>query len=105
MPSSAVEDSVVTPEMLAFVGRSTRPVTYEVRARDIAEFDAAISGDVPEVTGDRMDESSCEIAALGTIVRSLLSAPFDPPFPEPFHDILDVVRSMSFTGRSALGIR
>ena len=27
--------------------------------------------------------------ALGTIVRSLLSAPFDPPFPEPFLDILD----------------
>ena len=89
MPSSEVEDSVVTPEMLAYVGRSTPPVTYEIRARDIAEFDAAISGELPEVTGDVSGDWHDDAEALGTIVRSLLSAPFDPPFPEPFHDLLD----------------
>ena len=87
MPSDVTKDQVVTPEMRAFVGQSTRPVTYEVRARDIAEFEAAISGGLPEVAGD-----GClgkDVDALGTIVRTFLSAPFDPPFPEPYHDILD----------------
>ena len=87
MPSDVTKDQVVTPEMRAFIGMSTRPVTYEVRARDIAEFDAAISGEQPEVTGD--GGLGKDVEALGTIVRTFLSAPFDPPFPEPFHDILD----------------
>ena len=74
---------------VAMVKRSTPPVTYEIRARDIAEFDAAISGELPEVTGDVSGDWHDDAEALGTIVRSLLSAPFDPPFPEPFHDLLD----------------
>ena len=87
MPSDDPNDLVVTPEMRAFIGSSTRPVTYQMRARDIAEFEAAISGELPDVTGDGALGDVGD--ALGTIVRTLLSAPFDPPFPEPFHDILD----------------
>lgn len=87
MPSDEQNDPVVTPDMRAFIGRSTRPVTYQLRSRDVYEFECAISGDLPEVTGDGGLPTG--IDALGTIVRTLLSAPFDPPFPEPFHDILD----------------
>ena len=89
MPVSEVDSDIVTAEMLDFVGRSTPPVTYVVRTRDILEFNAAISGELPDVTGDARDVAVWQDEALGTIVRSFLSAPFDPPFPEPFVDILD----------------
>ena len=89
MPAVGPDNEIVTPEMRAFIGRSTPPVTYAVRARDIREFNAAISGELPDVTGDASDAVSDDVEALGTIVRSFLSAPFDPPFPEPFMDILD----------------
>ena len=89
MPATDSEKAILTPEMLEFIGRSTPPVTYVVRARDILEFNAAIAGELPDVTGDVRDSVSEVDVALGTIVRSFLSAPFDPPFPEPFVDILD----------------
>ena len=89
MPATDNEKAILTPEMLEFIGRSTPPVTYVVRARDILEFNAAIAGELPDVTGDARDVAVCQVEALGTIVRSFLSAPFDPPFPEPFIDILD----------------
>ena len=89
MPVTDSEDDVVTPEMRAFIGRSTPPVTYAVRARDIREFNAAIAGELPAITGDASEAACVDVEALGTIVRSFLSAPFDPPFPEPFLDILD----------------
>lgn len=89
MPVPECENDVVTSEMREFVGRSTPPVTYVVRTRDILEFNAAISGELADVTGDVRDGVLEVDVALGTIVRSFLSAPFDPPFPEPFLDILD----------------
>ena len=89
MPVPECESDVVTAEMREFIGRSTQPVTYVVRTRDILEFNAAISGELADVTGDVHDVVLEVDVALGTIVRSFLSAPFDPPFPEPFLDILD----------------
>ena len=89
MPVPECENDVVTAEMREFIGRSTPPVAYVVRTRDILEFNAAISGELADVTGDVRDGVLEVDVALGTIVRSFLSAPFDPPFPEPFLDILD----------------
>ena len=97
MPEAETEDQIVTPEMRAFIGRSTAPVTYRIRARDIVEFNSAITGELPPITGDPSDSNNTgDLEALGTIVRSFLSAPFDPEFPEPFLDILDAGSSYRF---------
>ena len=55
MPVPECESDVVTAEMREFIGRSTPPVTYVVRTRDILEFNAAISGELADVTGDVRD--------------------------------------------------
>ena len=94
---SEVSLSVVTDEMRSFIGVNSEPVTYEISHREIARFNAAISGVLPPVEDDPdLGSNGTGLKALPTIVRSLLSGPFDPPFPEPFHDILDGGSSYTF---------
>lgn len=82
--------SVITDEMRSFIGTESPPVTYRVSHREIARFNAAIRGDLPPIESDpQHSEKVSSIEANPLILRSFLSAPFDPPFPEPFHDILD----------------
>jgi acyl dehydratase len=61
-----------------------------VSHREIARFNAAIRGELPPVEDDP-DPANGEapIEANPLILRSFITALFDPPFPEPFHDILD----------------
>ena len=72
-------------------------MTYRISHREIARFNAAIRGELPPVENDP-DPSVGElpIEANPLILRSFISAPFDPPFPEPFHDILDGGSRFSF---------
>lgn len=82
--------SVITDEMRAFVGAESNPVTYRVSHREIARFNAAIQGELPPIENDPGPDNNGEpIEANPLILRSFITAPFDPPFPEPFHDILD----------------
>ena len=83
-------DSVITDEMRAFLGVKSDPITYRVSHREIARFNAAISGELPPIENDpKAASDAAPIEANPLILRSFLTAPFDPPFPEPFHDILD----------------
>lgn len=76
--------------MRAFIGAKSKPVTYRVSHREIARFNAAISGVLPPIEDDpEADSNDAPIEANPLILRSFITAPFDPPFPEPFHDILD----------------
>ena len=82
--------SVVTEEIRSFIGAESPPITYRVSHREIARFNAAIRGELPSVETDpesRGNPSPLEANPL--ILRSFISAPFDPRFPEPFHDVLD----------------
>ncbi len=83
--------------MRSFIGVESEPVTYQITHREIARFNSAIAGELPPIEGDpAADIDKTPLKALPTIVRSLLSGPFDPPFPEPFHDILDGGSSYTF---------
>jgi len=75
--------------MRSFIGTESPPITYRVSHREIARFNAAIRGDLPPVESDPGDGDGVPLEANPLILRSFLTAPFDPPFPEPFHDILD----------------
>ena len=82
--------SVITDEMRAFIGAESKPVTYRVSHREIARFNAAINGELPPIENDPAPISNAEpIKANPLILRSFITSPFDPPFPEPLHDILD----------------
>ena len=82
--------SVITDEMRSFIGAESPPVKYHVSHREIARFNAAIRGVLPPVESDPAPEREEEpIEANPLILRSFITAPFDPPFPEPFHDVLD----------------
>lgn len=82
--------SVITDEMRGFIGAVSPPVTYRVSHREIARFNAAIRGELPPVESDPdPNEGGAPIEANSLILRSFITAPFDPPFPEPFHDVLD----------------
>ncbi len=82
--------SVITDEMRAFIGVKSEPITYRVSHREIARFNAAINGELPPIENDfKAASDAAPIEANPLILRSFLTAPFDPPFPEPFHDILD----------------
>lgn len=81
--------------MHSFIGVESEPVSYEINHREIVKFNAAIAGVLPEVASDP-EASESELEALPTFVRSLHPLPFDPPFPEPFHDILDGGSSYEF---------
>ena len=66
------------------------PVTYRVSHREIARFNAAIRGELPPVENDPdPNDNEAPIVANPLILRSFITAPFDPPFPDPFHDVLD----------------
>lgn len=81
---------MITDEMRGFVGAESPPVTYVVSHREIARFNAAIRGELPPIESDpNSRDSNSPIEANPLILRSFITAPFDPPFPEPFHDILD----------------
>lgn len=89
--------SVITEEMRAFIGVESKPVIYRVSHREIARFNAAIEGELPPVENDPGSDSGARpIEANPLILRSFITAPFDPPFPEPFHDILDGGSKFSF---------
>lgn len=65
-------------------------MTYRVSHREIARFNAAIRGELPPVENDPdPSDNEVPIVANPLILRSFITAPFDPPFPEPFHDVLD----------------
>ena len=82
--------SVVTEEMRSFIGAESPPITYRVSHREIARFNAAIRGELPPVETDPESQGNpSPLEANPLILRSFISAPFDPPFPEPFHDVLD----------------
>ncbi len=81
--------SVITQEMRSFIGAESPPVTYRVSHREIARFNAAIRGDLPPVESDPRPTDWAPLEANPLILRSFIAAPFDPPFPEPFHDVLD----------------
>ena len=82
--------SVITDEMRSFIGVESPPVTYHVSHREIARFNAAIRGMLPAVENDPAPENREQpIEANPLILRSFITAPFDPPFPEAFHDVLD----------------
>ena len=81
---------MITDEMRGFIGAESPPVTYTVSHREIARFNAAIQGELPPIESDpNSRDSNSPIEANPLILRSFITAPFDPPFPEPFHDILD----------------
>ena len=72
-------------------------MTYRVSHRDVARFNAAIRGELPPVESDPVDGSGERpLVANSLILRSFITAPFDPPFPEPFHDVLDGGSRFSF---------
>ncbi len=75
--------------MRNFVGAKSPPVTYKVSHREIARFNAAIRGELPPVESDPGGDDVVQLEANPLILRSFITAPFDPPFPEPFHDVLD----------------
>ena len=75
--------------MREFIGAESPPVTYHVSHRDVARFNAAIRGELPPVENDPDPNSGVQLQANPLILRSFITAPFDPPFPEPFHDVLD----------------
>lgn len=81
--------SVITDKMRSFIGAESSPITYRVSHRDVARFNAAIRGVLPPVENDPVEDSEHQIEANSLILRSFITAPFDPPFPEPFHDVLD----------------
>lgn len=82
--------SVVTDEMRSWIGAESPAVTYRVSHREIARFNAAIRGELPPVENDPdPSDGEASVEANPLILRSFITAPFDPPFPEPFHDILD----------------
>ena len=74
--------------MRSFIGAESPPVTYRVAHRDIARFNSAIRGQLPPIETDPSPDDA-KIEANPLILRSFITAPFDPPFPEPFHDLLD----------------
>ncbi len=76
--------------MRSFIGAESPPIRYCVSHREIARFNAAIRGELPPVENDP-DKSDDEelVEANPLILRSFITAPFDPPFSEPFHDVLD----------------
>lgn len=75
--------------MQSFIGAKSPPITYRVSHRDVARFNAAIRGVLPPVENDPVEDIEHQIEANPLILRSFITAPFDPPFPEPFHDVLD----------------
>ncbi len=76
--------------MLSFRGATSPTVTYRVTHRDIARFNAAIRGTLPPVEDDPDSNTSDDgLRANPLILRAFITPPFDPPFPEPFHDVLD----------------
>ncbi len=76
--------------MRSFIGVKSPPITYRVSHREIARFNAAIRGVLPPVENDPdFGDGEPMIEANPLILRSFITAPFDPPFPEPFHDVLD----------------
>ena len=82
--------SVVTEEMRSFIGAESPPITYRVSHREIARFNAAIRCELPPVETDPESQGNpSPLEANPLILRSFISAPFDPPFLEPFHDVLD----------------
>ena len=82
--------SVITDEMRSFIGAGSPPITYRVSHREIARFNAAIRGVLPPVENDPDPEvGDHQIEANPLVLRSFITAPYDPPFPEPFHDVLD----------------
>lgn len=82
--------SVITDVMQSFIGAKSPPITYRVSHREIARFNAAIRGVLPPVENDPdLEDGEVMIEANPLILRSFITAPFDPPFPEPFHDVLD----------------
>ena len=82
--------SVITDEMRSFIGVESPPITYRVSHREIARFNAAIRGVLPPVENDpALEAGEPVIEANPLILRSFITPPFDPPFPEPFHDVLD----------------
>ena len=81
--------SVITDKMRSFIGAESPPITYRVSHREIARFNAAIRGILPPVENDPVEDSEDQIEANPLILRSFITAPFDPSFPEPFHDVLD----------------
>ena len=82
--------SVITDVMQSFIGAKSLPITYRVSHREIARFNAAIRGVLPPIENDPdLEGSEAMIEANPLILRSFITAPFDPPFPEPFHDVLD----------------
>ena len=87
--------SVITDDMRALIGAESPPITYRVSHREIARFNAAITGDLPPVENDP-ENAEPGIEANPLILRSFITAPYDPPFPEPFHDILDGGSRFSF---------
>ena len=90
-------NSVVTEEMRSFIGAESPPVTYRVSHREVARFNAAIRGELPPVESDPLaDSGEPPLTANPLILRSFITAPFDPPFPEPFHDVLDGGSRFSF---------
>ena len=90
-------NSVVTEEMRSFIGAESPPVTYRVSHREVARFNAAIRGELPPVESDPLaDSGEPPLVANPLILRSFITAPFDPPFPEPFHDVLDGGSRFSF---------
>ena len=89
--------SVVTEEMRSFIGAESPPITYRVSHREIARFNAAIRGELPPIESDpQSQDNPPPLEANPLILRSFISAPFDPPFPEPFHDVLDGGSSFEF---------
>lgn len=82
--------SIITDEMRSFIGAESPPITYRVSHREIARFNAAIRGVLPPIENDpRLKVGDHRIEANPLILRSFITAPFVPPFPEPFHDVLD----------------
>ncbi len=88
----------MTEEMRSFIGAESPPITYRVSHREIARFNAAIRGELPPIESDpQSQDNPLPLEANPLILRSFISAPFDPPFPEPFHDVLDGGSSFEFT--------
>jgi acyl dehydratase len=85
------EKSVITDELLAFIGVESKPATYEIERHAVERFACAIGDPNPLYSNEISARSSSygSLIAPPTFFRSLLPGDYPTTYPEPFAHILD----------------
>jgi len=85
------EKSVITDELLAFIGVESKPATYEIERHAVERFACAIGDPNPLYSNENAARSSSygSLIAPPTFFRSLLPGGYPTVYPEPFAHILD----------------